>query len=62
LRVNKHNGQELRGDQTGKRQCAQQIFHRLISECVSGRPWPSPELFPNGCAIEVTPSFHGSAI
>jgi hypothetical protein len=37
LRINKHNGQELRGDQTGKRQCAQQVFHRLTSECVWGR-------------------------
>ena len=47
LRINKHNGQELRGDQTGKRQCAQQVFHRLTSECVWGPPRPSPALFPN---------------
>jgi hypothetical protein len=31
LRLNKHNRQELGGDQTGERQCAQEIFHRLTS-------------------------------
>jgi hypothetical protein len=31
LRLNKHNRQELGGDQTSERQCAQEIFHRLTS-------------------------------
>jgi hypothetical protein len=30
-RLNKHNRQELSGDQTGERRCAQEVFHRLPS-------------------------------
>jgi hypothetical protein len=35
LRPNKHNRQELGGDQAGKRQCAHEVFHWLTSECVT---------------------------